>query len=101
MQKRTPYRNKKILEAARGAPCMLNGPWCNHDPETTVFAHLNYSWAGKGLGQKSDDFAGFFGCSDCHRWYDEYAGNHQNHPLYAFRAVIKTWRWLLDHEVLR
>lgn len=68
--KRKPYRNKKILKAARGQPCTLSWPGCNRNPQTTVFAHFNDSWAGKGMAQKADDCAGVFACSHCHALYD-------------------------------
>ena len=93
--KRQPYRNKKILEAARGEECTLNFDGCNYDPATTVFAHLNESWAGKGMGQKADDCAGAFMCSACHAAYDA-----NQIPLVAqwlvLRAYYRTVRKLLD-----
>ena len=35
---------------------------CNHNPETTVLAHLN----GGGMGMKQPDLLGAWCCSDCH-----------------------------------
>ncbi|KKK97619.1 hypothetical protein LCGC14_2650980, partial [marine sediment metagenome] len=70
LEKRIPYRNKKILQAAKGEACTMNAPGCNCDSDTVVFCHINQSYAGKGTGQKADDYAGFFGCSACHYLYD-------------------------------
>lgn len=39
---------------------------CNHNPETTVLAHLN----GGGTGTKHHDILGCWACSDCHQWLD-------------------------------
>lgn len=38
---------------------------CNHDPSTTVLAHLRRAGAG-GTGLKPPDFLGVWACSCCH-----------------------------------
>lgn len=96
--KRTPYRNKKILDAARGAQCTIQGPNCAHDSETVVFAHFNDSWAGKGKGQKADDFAGCFACHACHSDYD--SGNLPDANWYLRRAMYRTLRKLIDEGII-
>ena len=100
LSKRTPYRNPKLLAAAKDQPCMVNGPFCNHDPSTTVFAHLNESWAGKGYSQKADDFAGFMSCSTCHVWYDSNKIPVPDQWIIT-RAMYRTWRNLLDREIIK
>lgn len=70
---------------------------CNRNPETTVFCHLNGAYAGKGIGQKAHDIAGFFGCSDCHRHYDTGGGVSDSDLL---RAVIRTWIVLAEDQVI-
>lgn len=99
--KREPYRNKKILQSARGQECTMNSPNCNHDPSTVVFCHSNYQSDGKGAGVKADDCFGFFGCSGCHHWYDELYWNKEEKFEYFHRAMKRTWRKLLDMEVLK
>lgn len=55
--------NKKYRDSARGETCTLQiYGVCNHDPETTVLAHLK----GNGMGLKCPDFLGVYACSDCH-----------------------------------
>ena len=56
----------KIRASARGERCQIRFPGiCNHDPETTVFAH--YRLAGYcGTGIKPPDFMGAYACSACH-----------------------------------
>jgi hypothetical protein len=55
----------KARQSARGQPCTLRLDCCNHDPETTVLAHLRmFGWAG--TAQKPPDFLGVYACSDCH-----------------------------------
>lgn len=101
-QKRQPYRNKKIRDAARGEECTIDGPSCNNDPETTVFAHFNEGWAGKGMSQKADDCAGVFACSDCHDWLDGRAMYEGwDRTEFWLRGYYRTIRRLLDKGVLK
>ena len=97
----------KILAAARGEMCTMNSPYCNHDPSSVVFCHLNQSYAGKGMGQKADDTAGFFGCSCCHDWYDGRMGPNVlsrtgYEGLYiTLKAYVRTIRRLVEKSVLK
>lgn len=60
-----------ITESARGENCQMRFYGvCNCRPETTVWMHANGSAAGKGIGMKSPDYLGAYGCSDCHDLYD-------------------------------
>ena len=43
---------------------------CNHNPQTTVWAHSNKSLHGKGMGLKAEDQYGAYACSTCHAVYD-------------------------------
>lgn len=66
------YRNRKLLNFARGQPCMMRIPGvCNHNHETTVAAHSNRQRHGKGTGIKAHDYFIVWACSDCHAWYDQ------------------------------
>lgn len=97
---------KKIRDSAKGQDCTANTPWCNHNPETVVFAH--YGEPGeKGVGLKPDDTSGAYVCSDCHdhldgrkRWY---VNHHINIPKqdYWFRAMRRTWKLLIENGVLK
>ena len=61
----------KITESARGRECQIRIPGrCNGDPATVVLCHANGSAAGKGIGMKSPDMLGAYGCSACHDCYD-------------------------------
>ena len=69
MQKRTPIRSKKLRNAARGQRCTLRFPHiCNHDPATTVLAHLHDETFG--MGMKADDTSAVHACSACHAALD-------------------------------
>ena len=60
-----------ITKSARGEECQVRiiGV-CNHNPETTVWAHCNSLAAGHGRGLKAMDELGAYCCSDCHDVYD-------------------------------
>ena len=38
---------------------------CNHNPETTVLAHIRMPGI-SGMGMKADDLLGAWACSNCH-----------------------------------
>jgi Protein of unknown function (DUF1364) len=61
----------KITESARDEICCIRLPGiCTHDRSTTVWCHANGSAAGKGVGMKSNDLLGAYGCSACHAVVD-------------------------------
>lgn len=75
--------SKKLRESARGMDCALRIPGaCNHNPETTVLAHLPCGH--KGVGMKSPDNMAVFACSSCH---DALDGRRQD--------VVIDWRDVL------
>ncbi|MGW8178839.1 MAG: nuclease domain-containing protein [bacterium] len=103
--KRKPYRNKKILAAAKGQPCYLRIPGvCTGGGADTVACHSNLGEDGKGGSQKADDCFISFGCQACH---DEYDGRTHKSGLssdflqYFFdRGMKRTWRNLLDRGII-
>lgn len=55
----------KLTKAARGQDCQVQlYPYCNGNPETTVFAHAPSE--DKGWAIKSQDWWGADCCSTCH-----------------------------------
>ncbi len=59
----------KLRASARGKECTLRiFGVCNHNPETTVLAHLPCGQ--KGIGMKSPDNMACFACSSCHDLLD-------------------------------
>lgn len=64
-QKRPQFVSPALRASAKGQPCSLRLSCCNHDPETTVLAHLRFfGWAG--VAEKPDDYLAVFACSSCH-----------------------------------
>lgn len=58
------YREKKLTESARHESCVScgnpNSCWC----------HSNEYYHGKAKGTKAHDLFGFYGCTQCHDFYD-------------------------------
>lgn len=97
-------RSDAVLRHAKGQPCMIHLPGiCNSNPETTVFCHLNSF--GKGMGMKTHDILGFFGCASCHAYVDV---GHGTKPLMTdlelaqsvMGAVCMTWVQLVTDKVI-
>ena len=65
MGQKQPRKSNAIRKSARGETCTLRLDCCNGDPDTTVFAHLQFfNWSG--MGMKGDDMLGVYACSACH-----------------------------------
>ena len=58
-------KSNTIRKSARGEECTLRLDCCNGDPETTIFAHLQF-FAWSGMAMKGDDILGVYACSSCH-----------------------------------
>lgn len=85
--------SQKLRDSARGQECTFHTPWCNHNRETTVLAHLRSAIAG--MGTKSDDWHAAFACSDCHARYDNSTIPGHCVTFYELRALQRTqkiWR---------
>jgi hypothetical protein len=86
--------SQKLRDSARGQPCSLRSGYCNHDPETTVLAHLPS--VVKGMGTKSNDWHAVFACSRCHEALDQ----HQSKYLDVIRAIEETQRFWVDNGMI-
>ena len=98
LTKRVAIRSKAIRKAANGEDCTV----CGRNDGTTVFCHLNESWAGKGMGQKADDLgAGFFGCHHCHMGFDGHLdGNYKIDWRDVAIAIYRTTRRLYEKGII-
>lgn len=90
------FRSSRVRQSARGEECTINGPNCNYDPSTTVFAHLNEHWAGKGMGLKADD-VGIYACSCCHADLDQM--KLEDKYYYIARGIYRTEKRMLETGV--
>lgn len=104
--KLSPYRNKKLTDAARGQFCTLQIPGvCRGGTETTVPCH---SPLGEDRnGTKAPDFAIAFGCMGCHDYLDRRKkdnGGHINDEdqrFYFHRGMTRTLAILFDKGIIR
>jgi len=82
-QKRPRLVSPQLRASANGQPCSLRLSCCNHDPETTVLAHLRFfGWAG--VTEKPDDYLGIFACAACHDAIDGRSGD-----LWEFEDLLR------------
>lgn len=87
------YRNKKLLEAVREAPCMN----CGAQDGTVVAAHSNQLRDGKGRGIKAHDYRIAALCYRCHSDLDQGARMTKEQRLNFWEeAHRKTVGWLFE-----
>ena len=101
---RNPAQSQKMskyTKSSKGKICTVRIPGvCNHNTETTVFAHLN----GGGMGAKHSDIHGCDACSACHAWLDGgyaiqgYSKHDRDHEHY--RAMVETQQRMIREGVL-
>jgi ribosomal protein S27AE len=92
------YRNRKLLEAVRDAPCMS----CGSKNGTVVAAHSNRLADGKGRGMKAHDYRIAALCFHCHTAYDQGGemGRAQKAEFFE-HAHRKTIGWLFENDILQ
>jgi hypothetical protein len=72
----------KITESAKDEICCIRlAGVCRFDRSTTVWCHANGSAAGKGVGMKSNDLLGAYGCSACHDVVDRRVSTELPRPV--------------------
>jgi len=85
-QKEPPVESSAVRDSARGEDCTLRLPCCNHDPSTTVFAHLRV-FGLAGMAQKPGDNAGVYACACCHDAIDRRNGSTAG--LWGFEDLLR------------
>ena len=85
------YRNKRLLELLREAPCQV----CGIEDGTVVAAHSNQLRDGKGRSMKSHDFRCASMCYTCHTRCDQGADLSKAERVEMWEeAHRKTIGWL-------
>jgi hypothetical protein len=91
------YRNKKLLEAVREAPCMN----CGAQNGTVCAAHSNQLRDGKGRSIKAHDYRIAALCYTCHSDLDQGAKMSKEERVQMWEeAHRKTIGWLFDQDIL-
>ena len=87
----------KLRQLAKGQECKVRIPGvCNHNPETTVLAHMG----GAGMALKDRDIFGAHACSSCHDVIDGRSNEVDDDfavQVFFLAAIIETQHWLYDN----
>jgi hypothetical protein len=90
-----PYRDPVLLEMAKGRPCLLPTPCCDHRENTTVAAHSNLLAHGKGKSRKADDCYSVWSCFGSHVWLDQSKASKDLKDakfMFAHAQQVLAWR---------
>jgi len=92
----------KITASACGEECQVRIPGvCNHNPETTVAAHIN----GGGMGTKQPDSELSYACSSCHDVIDGRTNPTGLLPetvkLYHHEGAMRTRKILIEKGLIK
>lgn len=95
-QRQPAYRNEDMREVVRDLACTLRLPGVCRSTPASEGAHLNSSWAGKGMGCKSADVVAA-ACHWCHTEIDNGKTlSREDREYYLMRGVILTHIALLN-----
>jgi len=88
-------KQTKITKSAKGESCSIRvSPKCQ-DGETVVLCHLNSNY--RGIGFKSPDIFGVYGCYHCHQELDAGLVEYKD----QLRALQETQMKLVDKELIK
>ena len=90
-----------LRQLARGKECMVRLVGiCNHDPDTTVLAHLRDGFYGMGI--KPVDWCGVWACFHCHNEIDRRTTKMDPTEVKAecLRALCQQLAWYADKGIL-
>lgn len=92
-------KQDKYTKSARGQDCQIRTPFCNNNPETVVLCHLNSG----GMGQKTSNIHGAYGCSKCHDAVDgRISVLYPNElKLDHLQGVIRTQNLMIKNGILK
>ncbi len=91
------YRNQKLLEAVREAPCMN----CGAEDGTVCAAHSNQMRDGKGRSLKADDYRIAALCFKCHSELDQGRVMSREERLNMWEDAHRaTVGWLFDNDLI-
>jgi len=87
-----------LRKYARGQACKIRIPnVCNHNPETTVLAHIRLQGI-SGMGMKAPDLLGAWACSACHAYVDSHSDVETMEAFYE--GVFRTQNQLIKDDVI-
>lgn len=100
-QREPRYENRKLLDLAHDAPCMLQLglPGCGNDK--SVPCHSDELGHGKGVGLKSHDCLAVPGCPVCHAGFTRKALGREGYVEVFFKALARYLYWLWANGKLK
>ncbi len=95
-----------LRKAARGQHCQLQIPGtCNHNPETTVLAHIRDGFFGMGTKPNDDPSKGpvsaVMACSDCHDAIDRRSKRFLSHDPLLQKQLNEDRRFFIENALGR
>ena len=88
-------KQTKITKSARGETCSLRvSPNCTDEYGYVVLCHLNSNY--RGIGIKSPDIFGVYGCTHCHKLLDASKVDYYD----QLRALQETQMKLIEKGLL-
>ncbi|MGJ8524072.1 putative nuclease YbcO [Carnimonas sp. R-84981] len=91
--------SKALRNSARGKNCTLRLPGCNHNPETTVLAHLPTGMGG--MGMKSPDNLAVYACCSCHDRLDSRTKDAEIDWRDITRALAETQQQWIEEGLMK
>ena len=100
-QREPRYENRKLLDIAHEAPCMLRlgVPGCGNHP--SVPCHSDNLEHGRGIGNKSHDFYAIPGCPSCHASFTREKLGRDVYNAVWLKAYEQYQYWLWDNGKIR
>ena len=95
------YRNRRLLDLAHEAPCMLMiaDRGCSRDP--SVPCHSDSLEDGRGVGHKSHDCLAVPGCPDCHGLFTRARLGREEYERVHARALKRYIVWLWENNKVK
>ncbi len=99
LQKSPRFESKKLRDSARGQTCTFQVVGvCNHNPETSILAHINCE--GGCMGGKESDYKAAIVCGSCHTWHDQNIGTEEERLFYSRRGLVRTWEYWFSNGII-
>jgi hypothetical protein len=88
------HRNRKLLDVAHDAPCMLQLGVDGCGTHPSVPCHSDMLEHGRGAGHKSHDALAVAGCPACHAAFTRANLGRDGYKEAWIKAVTRYWLWM-------
>ena len=100
-QREPRYTNRKLLNVAHLAPCMLRLGMHSCGQYPSVPCHSDRLEDGKGVGLKSHDDLAVPGCPACHYVFTREHLGKEGYADTLLRAQREYWHWLWINNLIK